>query len=121
MGEAVPIREKSSAAYAKEKSKQEADVAAMGKAINAIEKGASGFLQTNAASVLKRLVVSADLTVESRDALTAFLSEGSKDESEDTYEPASGEIVGILKQMKETMSADAADAAQEEAKSIKDH
>jgi len=120
MGEAAAIREKSSAAFAKEKSEQEADVAAMGKALNAIEKGASGFLQTNAASVLKRLVVSADLTVESRDALTAFLSEGSKDESEDTYEPASGEIVGILKQMKETMSADAADAAQEEAKSIKD-
>jgi hypothetical protein len=120
MGEAMAIREKSAAAFGKEKSEQEADVAAMGKAITSIEKGASGFLQTSAASVLKRLVVSADLTIESRDALTAFLSEGSKDEREDTYEPASGEVVGILKQMKETMSADAADAAQEEAGSIKD-
>merc|ERR1719215_251173 len=92
----------------------------MGKAIASIEKGQAGFLQTSAATVLKRLAVSADLSLESRDALTAFLSDGSKDSDEDSYEPASGEISGILKQMKETMEKDIADASAEEAASIKD-
>ena len=53
--------------------------------LGAISKGMTGFLQTSAASVLRRLVVSADLSVDSRDALTAFLSEGSSSEEEDQY------------------------------------
>jgi len=122
MGEATAIREKAAAAFAKETSEQKADIGAMGKAIASIGKGATGFLQTSAASVLKRLVVSADLSIESRDILTAFLSDGSKnDESDDSYEPASGEITGILQQMEETMSKDIADAVTEEAASVKDY
>jgi len=121
MAESTAIREKAAAAFAKESSQQKADLAAMGKAVAAIEKGAGGFLQTSAAAVLKRLVISADLSSESRDSLTAFLSEGSQDQSEEGYEPASGEIVGILKQMKETMEADIADASAEESKGVKDY
>jgi len=78
-------------------------------------------LQTSAATVLRRLAVSADLGIDSRDALTSFLAEGSKDADEESYEPASGEIVGILKQMKETMESEIAGAVAEEAASIKDY
>merc|ERR1719443_2677054 len=53
-----------------------------------------------------------------RDTVSNFLAEGSGQEAE--YAPASGEIVGILKQMKDTMEKDMADAiaAEEEAKKI---
>merc|ERR1719443_2333810 len=53
-----------------------------------------------------------------RDTVSNFLAEGSGQEAE--YAPASGEIVGILKQMKDTMEKDMADAiaAEEEAKKL---
>jgi len=121
MAEATAIRKKAAAAFAAETSEQSADITAMGGAITSIEKGATGFLQTSAATVLKRLAVSADLSMESRDALTAFLSDGSKDGDDDSYEPASGEITGILKQMKETMEGEIAAASKEEASSIADY
>jgi len=120
ISEATAIRAKGAAAFAKETSEQTADISAMGKAITSIEKGQAGFLQTSAATVLKRLAASADLSLESRDALTAFLSDGSNDSDEDSYEPASGEISGILKQMHETMTKDVADASAEEAAAIED-
>jgi hypothetical protein len=120
MAEATAIREKTAAAFAKEAAEQKADSAAMGKAITSISKGMSGFLQTPAATVLRRLVVSTDLSLESRDMLTSFLSTGSSDEDEDSA-PGSGEIVGLLKQMKETMDKDVATAASAESASITDY
>merc|ERR1719416_256578 len=52
-----------------------------------------------------------------RDALTAFLSvEGSQ-----RYVPQSGEITGILKQMKDTMEKNLADCEATEAQAIKDY
>jgi len=116
MAEATAIRQKAAAGFAKETSEQAADIAAMGKAIVSIEKGASGFLQTSAATVLKRLVLNADLSLDSRDQLTSFLSDGEDEDSQ-----GSGEIVGILKQMKETMEKDVKSAGEEEASSIKDY
>jgi hypothetical protein len=118
--EAKAIREKTAASFAKEQSEQEADVAAMGKAIASLEKGAGGFLQTPAANVLRRLVVSADLSLETRDTLTSFLSQGTSNDDEEGYAPQSGEITGLLKQMKETMEKAKADAAATEAGSIKE-
>merc|ERR1719217_771357 len=91
--------------------------AALAKALTAIEKGMEGsFLQTSAAAVLRRLVLSQDLGNSDRDTLTAFLTQGTS--SSDGYAPASGEIVGIMKQMKDTMEKDMADmiAAEESAK-----
>merc|ERR1719235_3006674 len=83
------------------------------KATAAIEKGmAGGFLQTTNAAVLRRLVLSQDLSNPDRDALTAFLTAGDGQ----GYAPASGEIVGILKQLGDTMSGDLKELiAQEEA------
>merc|ERR1719313_2496536 len=73
-----------------------------------------GFLQTSAAAVLRRLTLSQDISNSDRDALTAFLTQGNGE----GYAPASGEIVGILKQMGDTMDKDYKDlvAAEEAAK-----
>merc|ERR1719450_786479 len=68
----------------------------------------SAFLQTTAASVLPQLSINADMVPQDREALAAFLSDGS------TYAPKSGEIVGILKTMHDEMSKDLADATSEE-------
>jgi len=110
---ATALREKEAAAYAKEKSDSETNIAALAKAIPAIEKGMSGFLQTNSASVLRSLSVSMDMSSVDREMLASFLS------SKTGYAPASGEIVGILKQMDDEMKADLASATEAEEASIK--
>merc|ERR1719159_83079 len=115
MAKATAIREKEAAAFAKENSDSNADLEALGKALTAIEKGMEGgFLQTSAAAVLRRLTLSQDLGNSDRDELTSFLTQGNGE----GYAPASGEIVGILKQMKDTMEKDLSEmiAAEEEAK-----
>merc|ERR1712048_1286754 len=110
---ATAIREKEAAAYAKEKSDSETNIAALAKAIPAIEKGMSGFLQTNSASVLRSLSVSMDMSSVDREMLASFLS------SKTGYAPASGEIVGILKTMDDEMKADLASATKDEEAAIK--
>jgi len=85
----------------------------MTKAIDAISAGMEGaFLQTAGGSILRKLSVDMDMSSVDRDVLSSFLSESS------TYAPASGQITGILKQMKDTMSSDLAEAtsAEESAK-----
>eukprot|EP00929_Paragymnodinium_shiwhaense_P032301 TRINITY_DN1792_c0_g2_i1.p2 TRINITY_DN1792_c0_g2~~TRINITY_DN1792_c0_g2_i1.p2 ORF type:complete len:733 (-),score=290.14 TRINITY_DN1792_c0_g2_i1:106-2223(-) len=111
IAKATALREKEASVYAKDSSDFKTNVAAMGKAITALEKGATGFLQTSAASVLKRLSIEMDLSNTDRDVLSAFLSQGQG------YVPQSGEITGILKQMKDTMEKDLSDitAAENEA------
>merc|ERR1719361_3286491 len=62
MAEATAIREKEAAAFAKEKSYYDSTIAAITKALAALEKGvAGGFLQTSAAKVLTAAVKSADM------------------------------------------------------------
>merc|ERR1719214_260839 len=113
MAKATEIREKEAAAFAKEQSNDKANIEALTKATAAIEKGMSGgFLQTSSAAVLRHLVLSQDLSNADRDALTAFLTAGDGQ----GYAPASGEIVGILKQLGDTMNKDLKELiAQEEA------
>jgi hypothetical protein len=97
MAEGKALREKEAAAFAKESGDFSTNIAAMGKAIAALEKGAGGsFLQTSTASVLRKLSVTMDMSSIDRDALSSFLSLGAGAE----YSPQSGEITGILKQMK---------------------
>merc|ERR1719218_206849 len=104
IAKATALREKESKAFAKVKSDADSNIGALSKAIPAIEKGMAGaFLQTNAASVLRQLSVSADMQPADRDALASFLSEG------ENYAPQSGQIVGILKTMKDEMDKDFAD------------
>jgi len=119
MAEATAIRQKEAAAYAKFKEDSETNLGALAKAIPAIETGMRGsFLQTNAASVLRRFTMErAELQDETRQELLAFLSgKGSED-----YAPQSGQIVGILKQMEEEMDKALAEATAAEEEAVKSY
>jgi len=117
VAKATAIREKDAAAYAKESGDFKTNIAAMEKATAAISKGmGSAFLQTRASSVLKQLAVSMDLSSIDREMLTNFLTQGEGD----GYAPQSGSIVGILKQMTDTMKKNLASATAEEQAAIKD-
>jgi septal ring factor EnvC (AmiA/AmiB activator) len=117
MGKTTAVREKEAAAFAKENGEDESNLAALTKALAAIEKGMAGaFLQTNSAAVLKQLSLAQDMSNADRDLLASFLM----GESSHGYSPASGEIVGILKQMKDTMEKDLAEVVAEEDKAKQD-
>merc|ERR1719217_1134809 len=115
MAKATAIREKEAAAFAKEHAEATANIEALTKATAAISKGmAGGFLQTSAAGGLRQLALSEGLSDNQRDMLTSFLAEGSGASA--GYAPASGEIVGILKQLTDTMEADLGEAMEAEKK-----
>ena len=116
LAEATSLREKEAAAYANVKSDSEATIAALTKAIAALESGMAGFfIQTPLAKKLQNYAVEkADLPDRSTQELLSFLSGSSSEE----YAPQSGEIVGILKQMSDEMSRDYTDATSEETSAI---
>jgi len=114
--EATAIRGKEAAEFAKLLSDYKINIDALGKAIDTLEKGLSGFLQTSAASYLQKLVQSDSVTDDNREMLTEFLSQGSSAQ----YAPSSGQIVGILKQMLDTMSSDLKMASDSERASLKE-
>jgi len=115
VAKATAIRKKEAGAFAKESADAETNIAAISKAVAAIEKGSAGFLQTGEANLVRNLAMDkADLSDSSRQELLSFLS-GTTTEG---YAPASGEIVGILKQMGDEMSAGLAEATAQEEKSI---
>jgi len=117
MAEATAVREKEAAAYAAENAQALADIDAVEKAIAAISKGMQGsFLQTGSVQILRRLALaSKDMLDADRQDVFAFLS-GS---AATGYAPASGQIVGILKQMHDEMAADIAEATKAEEAAIK--
>merc|ERR1719515_517855 len=85
----------------------------MQKATAAISKGMGGaFLQTSTASILKQLSITMDISSMDREMITSFLTQGQGEAS--GYVPASGQITGILKQMKDTMDASLATATSDE-------
>merc|ERR1719420_1852695 len=115
IAKATAIRNKEAKAFAAESGDTSSNIAALGKAIPAIEKGMAGsFLQTGNAAVLRRLSISADLSSVDRDVLSAFLSAGAGEVEKYQYAPASGEILGILKQMKDEMEKDLEEITSEE-------
>jgi len=105
---ATALREKEAAAYAAESSEVSANLAALKKAVAALEKGMGGaFLQTGAASVLKRLILQKqDMDDSDRQTMTAFLQGTQSDQ----YAPSSGEITGILKELGDEFTRTLADA-----------
>jgi predicted nucleic acid-binding Zn-ribbon protein len=115
MATATALREQEKAKFDKENADLKANLAAIAKAVAAIEKGAYGFLQTSVASSLKKLVGKLDMQDADRQDMMAFLS-GSTE-----YAPASGEIIGILKQMGDEMAADSKDVIDAEAAAVKAH
>jgi chromosome segregation ATPase len=112
IAEATAIREKEAGEFGALSSELKTNIAAIGKAVAAVEKGMGGaFLQTQAATVLKNLVENDQKMLDvDREDLTAFLSEGSG---------SAGAIVGILKQMGDTMTANLNDATATEEDSLK--
>jgi len=111
---AMALREKEAAIFAKASADYQTNIAATGKAIDLISKGAGGsFLQSNAAAVVRTLTINMDLSSVDRDMMSSFLSEGQGE----GYAPQSGQITGILKQMKDTMEADLADITKTEEES----
>merc|ERR1711933_328527 len=119
MEEATAIRDKEAAAFAKFQEDSETNLGALGKAIPAVEQGMKGsFLQTSDASLLRRYTMEkAVLPDETRQELLAFLSTSNSEE----YDPQSGQIVGILKQMEEEMDKALADARVAEEDAIKSY
>jgi len=114
MTEATAIREKEAAAFAQEKTYYDSTITAITKAVAALEKGvAGGFLQTSAAAILRNVITSVDMQEVDRTVVTSFLS------GEVGYAPKSGQIIGILKQMGDTMAADLASATATEEAAIK--
>jgi len=107
MSDASAIRAKEASTFAASKAEATSNIASLAGAITAIEKGMTGFLQTEAAQRLKRTIMNLkDLTDFDRDEVVSFLS-GTQSEE---YAPQSGQITGILKEIKDTMSKNLADA-----------
>jgi len=119
VAKATALREKEAAVFAKDSGDLKTNLAATKKATTAISQGMGGaFLQTAAASALKQLSVTMDISNVDREMLTSFLTQGQG--STDGYAPASGQIVGILKQMADTMASDLASLTADEEAAIKD-
>jgi septal ring factor EnvC (AmiA/AmiB activator) len=99
--EATSMREKEHSEFVAESGDLKANINALDQAIPAIEKGAAGsFLQTGEGAKISKIAeVSMQLTDGQKSDLQAFLQGSSE------YAPASGQIVGILKTMKEEMVA----------------
>jgi len=106
MAEATGLREKENAAYVAAKDEFVANIDAILKATAALEKGLAGsFLQTRSASILKGILNSPatqDMLEEDKQTLLSFLS-GSSPFSQG-YAPQSGQIVGLLKQLGDSMA-----------------
>jgi len=116
--EATMLRGKEADEYAALKADSETNIAAMAKAIPALEKGMGGaaFMQMPGASKLHRLLENyPKMDPSDRREALAFLD--ASGESGD-YEPASGQIVGILKAMKDDMEAELKEAIADEEKAI---
>jgi len=107
---ATKQREKEAAEFASESGELKSNIGALGKASDAIAKGMSGaFLQSAAANVLRDMASGENsLSRYQRDTLTSFLSTSSG------YAPASGEILGILRQLKEDMEKELKDVTEAE-------
>jgi len=116
MSEATAIRGKDAAAYATESGDLKTNLAALEKALAAISKGTGGaFLQTTAGATLRNVVEENDaLSDLDRHDLTSFLSN-------DAGSTDSGAIVGILKQMGDTMTATLGDVVAAEEAAIKSY
>jgi len=102
-------RGKEHAQFQNDSTEAKTNIASLGKAVQAIEAGIEGgaLLQTDTGSVVKGMLESSNTVSEDdRDSVTAFLSGRARN--------SSGEIVGILKQMKEDMEKDLAEMEQQE-------
>jgi len=120
IAEATGIRKKENAAFVAAKDEYVANIDAILKAVSALEKGNAGsFLQTQSASVLKKILSSpatGDMLEEDRQQLLSFLSGGNP--FSQGYAPQSGQIVGLLKQLGDDMATSLAESTKAEEKAV---
>lgn len=118
IADATAIREKEASAFSKEKAEYEKNIAAVKSAVGAISKGMSAaFLQSNTVKLVLRAIDSkTDMLDADRQELVSFLS-GSQANSDES--PGSAEIVGLLKQIEDEMSASLASITKDEDASLK--
>jgi chromosome segregation ATPase len=110
IAKATAIRAKEAAAFGASKVESETNIAALTKAVAAIEKGTAGsFLQTDAASAVRQTVMKRDMADNDRQDVMSFLEGGAEQ---------SGEILGILKQLGDSMNADLKDSIASEDSAI---
>merc|ERR1719265_155526 len=115
--EAQTLRAKEANEFAAEKADSETNFAAMAGAIPALEKGMGGasLVQVPNADRVKKIVSSfPNVSPVDRKNAMAFLEAGSSESGD--YVPASGQIVGILKGMKDDMEASLKEAVADEEK-----
>mmetsp|Transcript_40416 Transcript_40416/g.85388 ORF Transcript_40416/g.85388 Transcript_40416/m.85388 type:complete len:658 (+) Transcript_40416:95-2068(+) len=112
---ATSMRAKDQKSFEAEAGDIKANLDAIRKAIPAIEQGgATEFLQSRSAARLRKLIAQAQSLDDSdRDDATAFLQGGN------SIQPGSAQIVGILKQMEETIAANLADITKTEDEAVK--
>merc|ERR1740129_2056653 len=113
---ATAVREKEAAEFAKMKAEADSNMGATAKAIAALEKGVgAGFLQTRTAQDLRTFIINkADVQDDDRRAIVSFLTAGNGDAS-----PGSDAIIGMLKQMEDTMKSTLSDGVKDEEAAIK--
>jgi septal ring factor EnvC (AmiA/AmiB activator) len=124
IAEAKAMREKEQEAFTKEDTTNKANAGSMAKALTALRKGqSSAFLQTSSAATLRHCAMSLDLPEWDRQNLFAFLStdEDNQDSEEERYEPQSGDVIGIISQLKETTEKEIAEAQEAEKKALDEH
>ena len=114
MAQATALRQKEATLFSSFKAEYETNIAAIAKAVDALSKGVAGsFLQTPAAEILKRVVSRGVMPEADQETVTAFLTQSTE------YAPQSGEIIGILKELGDTMAASLSDATSTEQDAIK--
>jgi hypothetical protein len=112
IAQATGIRQKEAKTFAAMKAESDANIASMGEAIGALRAGTGGsFLQTGAAQTLRNLVQNKQDLFDgnTRDAVQAFLQDGTS---------GTGEIIGMLEQLKEEMTGDLAAATKAEGEAV---
>jgi outer membrane murein-binding lipoprotein Lpp len=119
IAKATAIREKELSTFQSYKADADSNIGALAKAIAAIDAGMSGgFLQTQNAKILRKLLQTTNAIPEgSREELASFMS-ASQGEG---YAPQSGEISGILKTIKDDMEKSLAEASAAEKTSVEDY
>jgi len=119
MAEATALREQEKAQHDSALAEEEAELGPINDALAALDKGAgASFIQSSAAQALKKVVQAKDnMNDGDRTDLVAFLS----NEADSDYAPADSEITGILKTMKDEVTANIADLKKDEAASVKSY
>jgi len=114
MAEATALRGKEKAEFDSATADEQAELGPINEALAALERGAgASFIQSSASQVLKKVVQAKNnMNDGDRSELISFLT------ADTEYAPADSEIIGILKTLKDEVTADIADFLKAETASI---